>query len=708
MATEQENIASQRRKEANKRLQAQLKASWLNREEFLRQKREQIWVEWWRKLKSFVEWEDIAPDPSIIPTEEWDKKVFWESFSWTGTTTLDTTIPSDTITPTDTTTETVDDLTPWIKTLKEQVTDINVQKTREQRLKDARAESWRWELVELQKWFREEARAVQEDIENIRKWLAAEWWAITSIAASRIREARSTPLREQLVSLVKWQELTSANIAQVDQSIDGILEARKLDRQDEVRNLTNQIEGSDLSSEEKNRLLTQLWTTSARKEQEEELEAFKQKEQIKADIKKADEESIAKTWLTAEQNLSAAKIIQDFDVKEDSIAWQAIRKLLKEWKTSEQIRKIIWLAEWPDWVIDDETFTRQEKLRKEFEGNTSVKNYLEATQQFSWILSSLWTATWPWDMAAIFQFMKVLDPSSVVRESEFAAAAASVWLWERAFNILDKATKWTLFTQEARKQFVTIAKQLFENRKDAFDERASKFITLAREAWANPKSVVLDFDNIPWVATDLTDEDLQALWGNSTDEELIQGMNQWAFSGGAKFNQNNIWEATDKELWDLLDDDPNFNGADQTALTKVWISNIGLWTVTQTFWATSPLEIDNVRLADGSVWTPWIDIDGKIWDSIPSTVSWTVKIVKSDTWLWNRVIITDEQWNEHFFNHLDWFNVEDWQTITKWQQLWTMWNSWTVIAWPWGDGSHLDYRVKSAEWWIDPNKFLNS
>tara|TARA_R100000951_G_C2559132_1_gene155016 strand:+ start:237 stop:350 length:114 start_codon:yes stop_codon:yes gene_type:complete len=37
-------------------------------------------------------------------------------------------------------------------------------------------------------------------------------------------------------------------------------------------------------------------------------------------VEKADVESLAKTGLTAEQNLQAAKIIQDFDVKEDSIA----------------------------------------------------------------------------------------------------------------------------------------------------------------------------------------------------------------------------------------------------------------------------------------------------------------------------------------------------------------------------------------------------
>jgi hypothetical protein len=71
-------------------------------------------------------------------------------------------------------------------------------------------------------------------------------------------------------------------------------------------------------------------------------------------------------------------------------------------------------------------------------------------------------------------------------------------------------------------------------------------------------------------------------------------------------------------------------------------------------------------------------------------------------------MIIDKQGNEHFFNHLDGFNVKDGQTINKWDQIGTMGNSWNVIAWPWWDWSHLDYRVKSKQWWIDPNKFLMS
>lgn len=473
-------------------------------------------------------------------------------------------------------------------TLREKVAQkVSGKKTREELLKAERGIEWRSALVEQGKAFRQETASVQEDLENIRKWLSAEGGAITNIAASRIREARSAPLREQLVSLVKGQALTSASIKELDGSIDAILKARAIDRQEEVSTLTAQIEGSNLTTEQKNELIGQLWVQTKRMQREEENEAFRQKEQIKADIENADKDSLAKTWLTAEQNLQAATIIENFEVKEDSIAGQSIRKLLKEGKTTEQINKILWLAADSTGKINDEQFTRQEKLRKEFEASATVKQYMEATQQFASVVSSLWQATWPGDMAAVFAFMKTLDPSSVVRESEFASAANSSGILDKiqSLQLLKKAETGEILTPRQRTQFVQIAKALFENRKSAFDERAGRFITLAKEAGANPRSVVLDFDNIPWVATDLTEDDLAPIWGNSSDADIVNFLNKsQTFS---TFTSENIEDASDDDINALLQGD--FKSADQTATPKGKIGSI-LWdlqnkvTVVEKWW----------------------------------------------------------------------------------------------------------------------------
>lgn len=538
----------------------ELRASWLTKEESIKEVRsrltKKIGVEWFKTLGGeFKKQQTPTEEVTETPTDT----------TITETTPIDTTWWADiTETPTwvDITWAEEEVTDEWL-TLRQKVAEqVATRQTKEEALIAWREEAWRAELIEQRKAFREEAASVQEDLANITKGLEAEWWAITKIAASRIREARSAPLRETLTALVKWQELTAASITELDTSIEAILEARTLDREDAAKTLAAQIEASDLSDAEKNRLLWEIQVKTDEAKRRDEIETFRQKEEIKANIEKADIESLEKTWLTAEQALQSAKITEAFDVKEDSIAWQAIRKLLKEWKTPDQINQILGLAE-KDWVIDDETFTRQEKLRKEFEASATVKNYLEATQQFAWVISSLWTATWPWDMAAIFAFMKTLDPSSVVRESEFDAAARSIWLWEQAKNFIswDKLVEWVLLTKKWRKTFAEIAKVLFENRKSAFDERAGKFITLSKEAWANPKSVVLDFEKIPWFASDLTEEDFAPVGADSSDDEIKRMLRK-------TWNTLNK-DSSDEEIDNFLDStDEGLDSADQSAIPK--------------------------------------------------------------------------------------------------------------------------------------------
>ena len=579
-----------------------------------------------------------------------------------------------------------------LKTLREQVAwRIAWRKTEEQKLKDVRQQEWREELVDLRAWFREEASAVQTDLENISKWLKAEWWAITNIAASRIREGRSAPLREQLVSLVKWQELTSASLKDLDSSINWILQAREIDRQNEVVSLTNQIEWSSLTSEEKNNLLTQLWVQTTRMKREDELEAFKQKETVKAELEQKEQESIQSTWLTLGQNITLWKVINNFKVKEDSLIGQSVTQMIKEWRSEQEINRILGLATDEEWnFVNDTQFNRRKTLRNEFEKSKWVEGFRKANTEFEWLKSSLKAGNGAWDIAWLFQFMKTLDPTSVVREWEFDLIAKAAWLADLVST--EKIEGWitsgVILWPDQRNALQEVAEELFNRKEEAFYAAGRRSIENAVRDWVDPKSVVLDWRTIPWV------EDI-INWPITLDEQNEVDNEYW-------------WTESITGKQYKLEDEFGFNNGETTSWTNIGIKNIWIWNVTQQFGATSPLKIDNVRLANWTVWTPWIDIDGKIWDPIPSTVAGTIKLIKSTTGLWNRVVIIDEQWNEHFFNHLDWFNVEDWQTVSKWEQIGTMWNSWSVIAWPFGDWSHLDYRVKSKNWWIDPNEFLIS
>lgn len=113
-------------------------------------------------------------------------------------------------------------------------------------------------------------------------------------------------------------------------------------------------------------------------------------------------------------------------------------------------------------------------LRKEWNGIPAVKAFSEQAQAYGRIQASAQDPSPAGDLAMIFNFMKVLDPGSVVRESEFATAAqASAWLQQSeeagmtvprpvAAAIRSMATGQRL-SVEQRMDFARRATALYEN-----------------------------------------------------------------------------------------------------------------------------------------------------------------------------------------------------------------------------------------------------
>jgi hypothetical protein len=74
------------------------------------------------------------------------------------------------------------------------------------------------------------------------------------------------------------------------------------------------------------------------------------------------------------------------------------------------------------------------------------------------------------DLALVFNFMKLLDPGSVVRESEFRAAASAGAFGEKLKNLIDKPLSGALFTPEVRADFVEKAESFLEGRGDFYNQ----------------------------------------------------------------------------------------------------------------------------------------------------------------------------------------------------------------------------------------------
>ena len=72
-------------------------------------------------------------------------------------------------------------------------------------------------------------------------------------------------------------------------------------------------------------------------------------------------------------------------------------------------------------------------------------------------------------MAGVFSFMKTLDPTSVVREAEYEAAASSAGLGAKATNILDRLTKGKVLTEQQAEDFKKIAFFYIEGMAEDYD-----------------------------------------------------------------------------------------------------------------------------------------------------------------------------------------------------------------------------------------------
>jgi hypothetical protein len=134
-------------------------------------------------------------------------------------------------------------------------------------------------------------------------------------------------------------------------------------------------------------------------------------------------------------------------------------------------------------------FEQEEKLRKEFQTRTKVYGELGTT--FSNINASAKAKTGPGDIALITGFMKMLDPGSVVRETEFATARDTAGLYERLLNTSQKLQSGQLFTLDSkqRQEYVDLAQQYLKAAQKKADQDRKDLNAVVTNYKLNPDNV---------------------------------------------------------------------------------------------------------------------------------------------------------------------------------------------------------------------------
>lgn len=136
----------------------------------------------------------------------------------------------------------------------------------------------------------------------------------------------------------------------------------------------------------------------------------------------------------------------------------------------------------------------ESKLRKEFLQDPFVEDYGQIITKYQTMKAEHQANSWPGDMAFIFDFMKSLDPTSVVREAEYESAASAIGVLRKRQNTADKFSKWKILSPADREVFLQVVSNVMEARSKTYELRVKQYTSIAQGQWLNPEYVVLGID----------------------------------------------------------------------------------------------------------------------------------------------------------------------------------------------------------------------
>ncbi len=140
-------------------------------------------------------------------------------------------------------------------------------------------------------------------------------------------------------------------------------------------------------------------------------------------------------------------------------------------------------------------FNQAAELRKEFQGQS--KNFQQIRDSYNRIQTSGQNPTPAGDLSMVFNYMKMLDPGSVVRESEFATAAAAKPLLERvglSWDTVGSLWSGKKLTPGQRQDFLNRSNQLYSAEAQQHGKRVDEYKRLATGANLDPKQVITDME----------------------------------------------------------------------------------------------------------------------------------------------------------------------------------------------------------------------
>lgn len=151
------------------------------------------------------------------------------------------------------------------------------------------------------------------------------------------------------------------------------------------------------------------------------------------------------------------------------------------------------------------------KLRKERSQLPTTKATQEVSAAYNKVQAASKSPTAAGDLSMIFNYMKMLDPGSVVREGEFANAQNAAGVPDRITNAYNNILRGERLNPNQRKDFLNQARGIYASQMDVQKKVDKGFIDLSNKYGIDPKDVLLNFE-----ANSSGEKDLN----NMSDDEI--------------------------------------------------------------------------------------------------------------------------------------------------------------------------------------------
>ena len=136
-------------------------------------------------------------------------------------------------------------------------------------------------------------------------------------------------------------------------------------------------------------------------------------------------------------------------------------------------------------------FKDENTLRDEY--TTLTKDYRTVQDAYNKIKEAGKEPSGPGDMSLLYGFVRMLDPGSVVRESEFATAAKSGSLPEQVQGWALRVINGERLPPEVRKEFLKQADLIYTSQDRSYKQVRSTYTDLAKRYNLKPENVLVEF-----------------------------------------------------------------------------------------------------------------------------------------------------------------------------------------------------------------------